>query len=75
MRYILNILTETRKNAHLVLGGSPRAGEHLLYAAKAYVLIHGKNYVIPDNVKAVAPKVLAHRVILSADSELEGSFF
>ena len=72
MRYIMNILTETRKNAHLVLGGSPRAGEHLLYAAKAYALIHGKNYVIPDHVKMVAPKVLAHRVILSAESELEG---
>ena len=72
MQYILNILTETRKNTHLVLGGSPRAGEHLLYAAKAYALIHGKSYVIPDDVKAVAPKVLAHRVILSAESELEG---
>jgi MoxR-like ATPase len=72
MEYILNILTETRKNAHLVLGGSPRAGEHLLYAAKAYALIHGKSYVIPDDVKAVVPKVLAHRMILSAESELEG---
>ena len=72
MQYILNILTETRKNTHLVLGGSPRAGEHLLYAAKAYALIHGKSYVIPDDVKAVAPKVLAHRMILSAESELEG---
>lgn len=72
LQYILNILTETRKNTYLVLGGSPRAGEHLLYAAKAYALIHGKSYVIPDDVKAVAPKVLAHRVILSAESELEG---
>jgi MoxR-like ATPase len=72
LQYILNILTETRKNTHLVLGGSPRAGEHLLYAAKAYALIHGKSYVIPDDVKAVAPKVLAHRVMLSAESELEG---
>ena len=72
MEYIVDILTETRKNTHLVLGGSPRAGEHLLYAAKAYALIHGKSYVIPDDVKMVAPKVLAHRVILSAESELEG---
>lgn len=73
MRYILNILTETRKSSHLVLGGSPRAGEHLLYAAKAYALIHGKEYVIPDDVKAVAPKVLSHRIILSAEAELEGA--
>jgi MoxR-like ATPase len=72
MKYILNILTETRNNSKLVLGGSPRAGEHLLYAAKAFALIHGKEYVIPDDVKKVAPKVLAHRIILSAESELEG---
>ena len=72
MEYIVDILSETRKNSHLVLGGSPRAGEHLLYAAKAYALIHGKSYVIPDDVKMVAPKVLAHRVMLSAESELEG---
>jgi MoxR-like ATPase len=72
MKYILGILAETRKSSKLVLGGSPRAGEHLLYAAKAYALIHGKEYVIPDDVKKVAPKVLAHRIILSAESELEG---
>ena len=72
MTYILNILNETRKSSHLVLGGSPRAGEHLLYATKAYALIHGKEYVIPDDVKKVAPKVLSHRIILSAEAELEG---
>lgn len=70
--YILNILAETRASDMLVLGASPRAGEHLLYAAKAYALIHGKEYVIPDDVKKVAPKVLSHRFILSAESELEG---
>jgi MoxR-like ATPase len=72
MQYIVRILRETREAEELVIGGSPRAGEHLLYAAKAYALIHGKNYVIPDYVKTVAPKVLGHRVILSAESELEG---
>ena len=72
LSYILNILEETRNNEMLVLGASPRAGEHLLYAAKAYALIHGKNYVIPDDVKKVVPKVLGHRLILSAESELEG---
>jgi MoxR-like ATPase len=68
----VRILQETRETKELVIGASPRAGEHLLYAAKAYALIHGKNYVIPDYVKSVAPKVLGHRVILSAESELEG---
>ncbi|GAJ18083.1 unnamed protein product, partial [marine sediment metagenome] len=70
--YILNILAETRSNVKLVFGASPRAGEHLLYAAKAYALIHGREYVIPDDVKKVVPKVLSHRIILSAESEFEG---
>ena len=72
MMYILNILDETRNSPQLVIGASPRAGEHLLYAAKAYALIHGRDYVVPDHVKKVASKVLAHRVILSAEAELEG---
>lgn len=70
--YILNILTETRGNEKIVFGASPRAGEHLLYAAKAYALINGRDYVIPDDVKKVVPKVLGHRIILSAESEFEG---
>ena len=72
LKYILDILAETRNNNKLVFGASPRAGEHLLYAAKAYALIHGREYVIPDDVKMVAHKVLGHRLILSAESELEG---
>ncbi|MFW6121026.1 MAG: AAA family ATPase [Petrotogales bacterium] len=72
LNYILNILTETRNNDQLVMGASPRAGEHLLYAAKAYALINGRDYLIPDDVKNVVPKVLSHRLILSAESEFEG---
>jgi MoxR-like ATPase len=72
LEYILNIIAETRNNDKLVVGASPRAGEHLLYAAKAYALIHGRGYVIPDDVKAVVPKVLVHRIMLSAESEFEG---
>ncbi len=70
--YILNILSETRSNEKIVIGASPRAGEHLLYAAKANALINGRDYVIPDDVKKVLPKVLGHRIILSAESEFEG---
>lgn len=72
LEYILNIIAETRNNEKLVVGASPRAGEHLLYAAKAYALIHGRGYVIPDDVKKVVIKVLSHRIILSAESEFEG---
>jgi len=70
--YILNILAETRSNDRIVLGASPRAGEHLLYAAKANAMINGRDYVIPDDIKKVIPKVLGHRIILSAESEFEG---
>ena len=54
------------------MGASPRAGEHMLYATKAYALIHGRDYVIPDYVKFVAPKILSHRLILSTEAEFEG---
>jgi len=72
IRYIMNIVEETRTHQHLLMGASPRAAEHLLYAAKAAALIHGKDYVIPDDVKAIAPKVLSHRLILSTEADLEG---
>jgi len=70
--YILNIVNETRNNSQVGMGASPRAGEHMLYAAKAYALINGRDYVIPDYVKTVAPKILQHRLILSTEAELEG---
>ena len=72
LSYILKIIDETRNTEKVVLGASPRAGEHLLFASKAYALIHGRDYVIPDDVKTVAPKVLCHRLLLSAEAELEG---
>jgi MoxR-like ATPase len=72
LEYIRNIIIETRNRNELALGASPRSGEHMLYASKAYSLIHGSEYVIPDHVRAVAPKVLNHRLLLSIDSELEG---
>jgi MoxR-like ATPase len=72
LEYIRNIIIETRNRSELALGASPRSGEHMLYAAKAYSLIQGNEYVIPDHVKVVAPKILNHRLLLSIDSELEG---
>jgi len=72
LSYIVNIIQETRNNHQLVMGASPRAGEHLLFASKAYALIKGREYVIPDDVKAVCPKVLSHRIVQSTEAELEG---
>lgn len=72
IRYIMNIVDETRSNKHLLMGASPRAAEHLLYASKAVALLQGTEYVIPDMVKKVTPKVLGHRLILSTEADLEG---
>ncbi len=72
LNYIIEIIDETRNHTQLVMGASPRASEHLLYASKAFALINGREYVIPDDVRAVAPKVLGHRLILSTDADLEG---
>jgi MoxR-like ATPase len=72
LSYILDIVEETRNNEHIVMGASPRACEQMLFASKAFALIHGRDYVIPDDVRAVSAKVLSHRLILSTEAELEG---
>jgi len=72
LKYIRDLIIETRNLDDILLGASPRAGEQLLYASKARALLNGRDYVIPDDVKSIAPKVLNHRLILSIDAELEG---
>lgn len=72
IEYIYAIVSKTRSDERLLFGASPRAGEHLLYAAKASAFLDGRDYVIPDDVKKVAPAVLAHRLLLKAEYELEG---
>ncbi len=71
-RYVVAILRHTRADARLALGASPRAGIALLRVAKAYAAVRGREYVIPADVKEVAPDVLAHRVILAADARSGG---
>lgn len=71
LSYISDIVWRTRTTEDLVLGASPRASEHLLYASKAYALINGRDYAIPDDVKRVVPNVLSHRIILSPEMEME----
>ncbi|WP_048150656.1 AAA family ATPase [Palaeococcus ferrophilus] len=72
IEYIYSIVARTREDERLLFGASPRAGEHLLYAAKASAFLDGRDYVIPDDVKKVAKPVLVHRLILKAEYELEG---
>ncbi|MGA1873739.1 MAG: AAA family ATPase [Thermoplasmatota archaeon] len=72
LTYIRDLIRETRTDDKIILGASPRAGEQLLYGSKAAAVLSGRDYVIPDDVKKVARKMLPHRLTLSLDSELEG---
>ncbi len=68
--YILDLVEATRESPDVRHGGSPRASLAFLNAGKARAAIHGREYVIPDDVKALAHSVLAHRLVLSTDAEL-----
>ncbi|WP_456368624.1 AAA family ATPase [Thermococcus sp.] len=70
--YIYSILKETRIDERVLLGASPRAGEHLLMAAKSKAYLEGRSYVIPDDVKNLAVPVLSHRIMLKPEYEIEG---
>ncbi len=70
--YIARITNETRSNPLLFLGASPRASIAILVSAKSYALIHGRDFVSPEDIKTVAYPVLRHRIILSPEKEMEG---
>jgi MoxR-like ATPase len=70
--YIASIVEETRVHPAVRLGGSPRAGIAMLKLAKAWAYLDGRNYVIPDDVKAVAKLALIHRIILKPEYEVQG---
>jgi MoxR-like ATPase len=70
--YVTSIVRATREAASLTLGASPRAGVALFKAARAAALLDGRDYVIPDDVKLLAPAVLRHRVNVAPELELEG---
>jgi MoxR-like ATPase len=71
-RYVVAVLRHTRADERLYLGASPRAGIALLRVAKALALASGRDYVVPDDVKAVAAPVLAHRLILGPEARAAG---
>ncbi|OLC07043.1 MAG: hypothetical protein AUH41_11235 [Gemmatimonadetes bacterium 13_1_40CM_66_11] len=70
--YITAIVRATREAASLTLGASPRAGVALFKAARAAALLDGRDFVIPDDVKRLAPSILRHRVSVAPELELEG---
>ena len=72
LRYIASIIVQTRQSKAVFLGASPRASVALLQASKAYALLQGRDFVTPDDVRFVAPSVLQHRIILTAEAEMEG---
>lgn len=71
-RYVVALLRHTRSSSRLALGASPRAGISLLRVSKARALAEGRDYVVPDDVKAVAEPVLAHRLILAPEARSAG---
>ena len=71
-RYVVALLRHTRGSSRLALGASPRSGIALLRVAKARALAEGRDYVLPDDVKAVARPVLAHRLILAPEARSAG---
>jgi MoxR-like ATPase len=72
IEYVLELTHYTRRHRRVYLGASPRAALGLVHAAKARALLRGRDYVLPDDVKDLAPVVLGHRVILNPEAELEG---
>jgi MoxR-like ATPase len=70
--YVTAIVRATREAASLTLGASPRAGVSLFKAARAAAFLDGRDYVIPDDVKRLAPAILRHRVSVAPELELEG---
>ena len=71
-QYVVSIVRQTRGDSRLYLGASPRSGIALLRVAKARALAEGRAYLLPDDVKAVAEHVLAHRLILAPEARSAG---
>jgi MoxR-like ATPase len=72
LRYIASVIQQTRNSKAVYLGASPRASVALLQSSKAMALLQGRGFVTPEDIKTVAPFVLQHRLILTAEAEMEG---
>lgn len=72
LKYIAAIIDNTRANANLFLGASPRASLAIMNASKALAAMRGRDFVTPDDIKKVAPAILRHRIILTPEREMEG---
>lgn len=72
MKYIAQLIHETRNNPMLFLGASPRASVAILSSSKAYAVLQARDFVTPEDIKTVALPVLRHRIMLNPDKEMEG---
>ena len=72
LRYISQLVNQTRNNSALYLGASPRASIAIMRGAKAMAAMRGRDFVTPEDIKDVAYPVLGHRIILTAEKEMEG---
>jgi MoxR-like ATPase len=70
--YIVAIVRATRDHGSVEIGASPRGSLHLYHAAQAWAALHGRDYVLPDDVKHLVPFVLTHRLIIGAQTRLRG---
>ncbi|AEI48292.1 AAA family ATPase [Runella slithyformis] len=73
LEYLAQIILQTRNNKSLFLGASPRASVALLNSSKALAAIRGRDFVTPEDIQALAPAVLRHRIILMPEREMEGA--
>jgi MoxR-like ATPase len=71
--YVVDIIRATREHPSLQYGASPRAATMLASSARAFAALQGRDFVIPDDVKMLAPPALRHRVVLAPGAEIEGS--
>lgn len=72
LRYIAEIVDTTRHSKAVYLGASPRAAVAILSSAKAYALLQERDFVTPDDIKTVAPFVMHHRLLITAEAEMQG---
>jgi MoxR-like ATPase len=70
--YLLALVQKTRQHSDLVLGASPRSAVAWLTVSKAHAWLAGRQYITPDDIKAVAPPLLRHRLILRPEAQLDG---
>lgn len=70
--YIVDLVNRTRTHQSVYLGASPRGSVALMKASQAYAFIHGRDYVVPDDIQYLAPYVLPHRIILKSEAKFEG---